>query len=98
MKKNKPLRQQRRTFRLFEYKSNVLRCILKSKAISSSIRLYCTLQISKNQRYSSRVRFNNHCIITGRARGVYRFAKLSRLMLRDNNYINKLPGLKKSYW
>ena len=47
---------------------------------------------------NSKTQINNRCVLSGRARSIYKFARLSRLFLRENEYINLLPGLQKSYW
>ena len=56
-------------------------------------------QIAKSRRspkYSSRkVR---RCEITGRARGVYRKFRVSRIVLRELALEGKVPGMRKSSW
>jgi ribosomal protein S14 len=43
-------------------------------------------------------RIRNTCVITGRARGVYRSFKSSRHALRGLTEVGYLPGIKKSSW
>ncbi|QOI99036.1 MAG: type Z 30S ribosomal protein S14 [Phycisphaeraceae bacterium] len=38
------------------------------------------------------------CELTGRARGVYRKFRLSRIMLRKLALEGKIPGMRKSSW
>ena len=47
---------------------------------------------------SSLTRIKNRCILTGRARSVYRFFKLSRLQLRKWASYGNLPGVSKYSW
>jgi small subunit ribosomal protein S14 len=56
-------------------------------------------QIAKSKRtpkYSSRT--VRRCEITGRARGVYRKFRVSRIMLRKLALEGKVPGMRKSSW
>ena len=56
-------------------------------------------QIAKSKRtpkFSSRqVR---RCEITGRARGVYRKFRISRIVLRELALQGKIPGMRKASW
>ena len=50
----------------------------------------------KTPKYSTRqVR---RCEITGRARGVYRKFRISRIMLRELALEGKIPGMRKASW
>jgi small subunit ribosomal protein S14 len=56
-------------------------------------------QIAKSNRtpkYSTRT--VRRCEITGRARGVYRKFRISRIMLRELALEGKVPGMRKSSW
>ena len=56
-------------------------------------------QIAKSQRtpkFSSRT--VRRCELTGRARGVYRKFRVSRIMLRKLALEGKIPGMRKSSW
>jgi len=56
-------------------------------------------QIVKSQKTpkfsSRRVR---RCEITGRARGVYRKFRVSRIMMRQLAHEGKIPGMRKASW
>jgi small subunit ribosomal protein S14 len=56
-------------------------------------------QIAKSNRTpkfsSRRVR---RCEITGRARGVYRKFRISRIVLRELALQGKIPGMRKASW
>lgn len=56
-------------------------------------------QIAKSKRtpkYSSRI--VRRCEITGRARGVYRKFRVSRIVLRELALQGKVPGMRKASW
>ncbi|PHQ79612.1 MAG: type Z 30S ribosomal protein S14 [Phycisphaera sp.] len=56
-------------------------------------------QIAKSKRtpkFSSRT--VRRCELTGRARGVYRKFRISRIMLRKLALEGKIPGMRKSSW
>jgi small subunit ribosomal protein S14 len=95
---NTNLKKKRKSFFYFEPKNKIIKTIIKNKAIKHSIRWYCNLIFSKKRQQTSKVKFKNKCVISGRSKSLYRFAKISRLFLRDNLYIGKIPGLRKSYW
>ncbi|KAL6760954.1 mitochondrial ribosomal protein S14 [Haematococcus lacustris] len=40
----------------------------------------------------------NRCVLTGRPRSVHRFARLSRIMLRQLAHYGLLPGVTKASW
>jgi small subunit ribosomal protein S14 len=94
----KTLKKQRKTFETFELKSKVIASLSKNRRLKSSIRWYIGVINSPKFKKSSKVRFKNRCVLSNRSRSLYRFARLSRLFLRDPLYIGTLPGLRKSYW
>lgn len=85
-----------KSFQRNELEYTILNFILKHKKIRSFLK-WCYVAKSKTK-FKSRVVATSKCIFSGRARSVYKFAFLSRLFLRENSFINKLPGLRKSYW
>lgn len=48
--------------------------------------------------YKRNNNFRNYCIITGRARGVYKKFQISRFQIRQLNVFGLLPGLQKESW
>lgn len=44
------------------------------------------------------IRLHNRCLMTGRARGVYRKFGVSRLVFREMALRGEIPGIKKSSW
>ncbi|MAY73278.1 MAG: type Z 30S ribosomal protein S14 [Phycisphaerae bacterium] len=56
-------------------------------------------QVAKSNRepkYSTRV--VRRCELTGRARGVYRKFRVSRIMIRKLALEGKIPGMRKASW
>lgn len=49
-------------------------------------------------RNSSRTRYRNRCVVSGRPRGYYRKFGLSRIALRELGLRGEVPGLTKSSW
>jgi small subunit ribosomal protein S14 len=50
----------------------------------------------RKPKFSSRI--VRRCELTGRARGVYRKFRISRIMLRKLALEGKIPGMRKSSW
>ena len=50
----------------------------------------------ENEFYSTRI--VRRCELTGRARGVYRKFRISRIMLRKLALEGKIPGMRKASW
>mgnify|MGYP003342842273 CR=1 FL=1 len=60
-------------------------------------RIKIAAEFSALPRNSSKVRINNRCFVTGRAKGFHRYFGVSRIILRDWALKGILPGvLKKS--
>ncbi len=93
-----PYKKQRKQFAIFELRHRVLNSIIKNKTLKPALRWYCQTKNSQKIKNKSKVRFKNRCVFSGRSRSFYRFVKMSRLFLRDNAFIDKIPGLRKSYW
>jgi small subunit ribosomal protein S14 len=83
---------------VFELKYRVLNSILKNKRLKPGYRWYLQLKYAKKQRRNSETSLKKTCLLSGRSRSFYGFAKLSRLFLRENSLISQIPGLQKSYW
>ena len=90
--------KKRKIIGVFEFKNRVLNSILKNKTIKPGLRWYLQLKFLVQRKQRSKTRLKNICVLSGRSRSFYGFAKLSRLFLRDNAFVDKVPGLQKSYW
>lgn len=76
-----------------QYKS-----IIENRSLPAKIRGKYLTKLNKLPRDASLVRIRNRCILTGRARAVYRFCKLSRICLRELAAQGRLAGVSKSSW
>jgi small subunit ribosomal protein S14 len=79
-------------------KRAALKAVVMNKELPFDERLQAQMQLSKLPRNGSKVRHRNRCELTGRARGVYRKFKLSRIKLRELGSFGKIPGLTKASW
>lgn len=75
-----------------------LKAIVMNKELPMDERLEAQIQLSQLPRNGAANRYRNRCELTGRARGVYRQFKLSRIKLRELGSFGRLPGLTKSSW
>lgn len=91
-------KKQREQFAQFEFQSKIIKAITNNKSFKSPLRWYLGLHTSQKRKKTSKVRIKNRCVLSGRSRSFYRFAKLSRLFLRENQYIGSFVGLRKSFW
>ena len=53
-------------------------------------------RMKQKPKFSTRKR--NRCELTGRARGVYRKFRISRIMLRELALRGMIPGMRKASW
>jgi small subunit ribosomal protein S14 len=79
-------------------KRAALKAIVMNRELAFDERLQAQMQLSKLPRNGSKVRHRNRCELTGRARGVYRKFKLSRIKLRELGSFGRIPGLTKASW
>ena len=82
----------------YKYKHKKLLKLANNKKVSPDEQFRARLQLSKIPRNASKVRIRNRCALTGRARGVYRKFKLSRIAFRELASIGQIPGITKSSW
>ncbi|MFT6068598.1 MAG: small subunit ribosomal protein S14 [Bacteriovoracaceae bacterium] len=75
-----------------------LRAAVKSTTLSDEERWAAQDKLQKLPRNSCENRVRNRCVVTGRARGVYRAFGLSRLEFRRLALRGMLPGVTKSSW
>lgn len=61
-------------------------------------RLAAKIALNKMPRNSSPVRLRSRCQFTGRARGVLKKFKLSRLCFREMANMGMIPGIVKASW
>ncbi len=75
-----------------------LKAIAGNKSLAPEDRFAARLKLAELPRNSAPSRIRNRCELTGRARGVYRKFKLSRIALRELASAGQIPGMVKSSW
>lgn len=75
-----------------------LKAIIKDRTVEPEKRFAAQLRLAAMPRTSSATRIRNRCMITGRARGVYRKFNISRIMVREMVAAGLLPGVRKASW
>ena len=89
---------QRYLFQQNEKQRLILKAITQNLILENTIRWKTQKKLLQSPNQSSVTRIKNRCIITGRARSVYRLFKLSRIQLRKLASGGFLPGLSKYSW
>lgn len=79
-------------------KRDALRAILKSPTASFEEKMAASSSLTKMPRDTAWIRYRNRCMFTGRARGVSRKYRLSRLTFREMVVRGEIPGMTKSSW
>jgi small subunit ribosomal protein S14 len=79
-------------------KRAALKAIIMNKEVAIEERFAAQVKLSEMPRNGAANRHRNRCELTGRARGVYRKFRLSRIKLRELGGFGKVPGLTKSSW
>ncbi|MDR0677850.1 MAG: 30S ribosomal protein S14 [Holosporaceae bacterium] len=75
-----------------------LKAVINNKTVSPEERFTAQLKLAAMPRTSSATRIRNRCMVTGRARGVYRKFNISRIMLREMAAEGLIPGVRKASW
>lgn len=89
-------KRRRIVFSLYEKKRKFLLAIYQNLKLPIKLRYlaYTNLVVLTKESYITRIK--NRCVLTNRARSIYRDYGLSRLMFRKYILQGKLIGLKKS--
>lgn len=82
----------------FDARRTRLKAIIKDQSKPAEERFEAVLKLAEVPRNSSKTRFRNRCLVTGRPRGFYRKLKMSRISLRELGSEGLIPGLVKSSW
>ena len=75
-----------------------LKSVVMNRELAPEERFAAQLKLAQMPRTSSTTRIRNRCMITGRARGVYRKFNISRIMLREMAADGLIPGVRKASW
>jgi len=87
--------QKRAIFARLEHTRIMLRALLKDRSLPQSVRFHMSMELNTLPRKSTKTKINNRCVSTGRAKGVYRLFKCSRICMRELVAMGALPGVKK---
>jgi ribosomal protein S14 len=91
-------KNKRNTFYKYEKHKICLKALSKDKRLPATFRLLYKLKLNLYVKNSSKTRIKNRCVTTGRARGVLRYFKMSRLEVRQLALRGLLYGVRKSSW
>ena len=75
-----------------------LKSVIMNRDLAPEERFAAQLKLAQMPRTSSATRIRNRCMITGRARGIYRKFNISRIMLREMTAEGLVPGVRKASW
>lgn len=91
-------KKRRKLFLKYENKKIIYKYIYNNLSLSKELRKKAFNNLMKMPRNSSITRVRNRCVITSRARSIYRYFKMSRLVFRQLALEGKLPGVRKASW
>lgn len=90
---------RRQAVQAFEVDRAVFKAIVTDQSLPYSVRQQVQRMFETEvPRDSAAVRVRNRCALTGRARGVNRFYRISRIMFRTLANEGMLPGVRKHNW
>ena len=87
-----------RMIKQYAVRRAALKAIVMNKKLPMEERFAAQIKLAELPRNSAKNRYRNRCELTGRARGVYRKFKLSRIKLRELGSFGDIPGLIKASW
>nr|YP_009350044.1 ribosomal protein S14 [Spongospora subterranea]AIK19915.1 ribosomal protein S14 [Spongospora subterranea] len=90
--------QKRIQFKQFEIQQKILKSLIFNTHLSSTIRRKLTWQLEKICFISSFVYIKNRCVLSGRAKSIYRYFNFSRLTIKNLFKLKFIPSLSKSSW
>jgi len=76
----------------------LIQSLFHNQGIPFNIRFVVFQELVTMKKNSSKTRYENRCIFSGRARSVYKLFRLSRIQIKEMACTNILPGLKQSNW
>lgn len=75
-----------------------LKAMHNSLFLNPKNRYLASIKMSMKKKTISPTRVRNRCVLTGRSRGIYKFLKISRIMVKDLASKGLLPGIKRASW
>ena len=91
-------KSRRQLYKKQQLKRIGCKSIIQDLSLPARIRIQFTQRLNALDKNGSITRIRNRCVLSGRARGVYRFCRLSRISLRNLASQGLLMGVAKSSW
>ena len=95
IERNKALEGKIKTFAA---RRAALRATIRDKTLPANERFEAQMRLAALPRDSSKTRYCNRCLSTGRVRAYYRRFQASRIVLRELASVGMLPGITKASW
>jgi small subunit ribosomal protein S14 len=90
--------KKKKTVEKYKEKYLSLKLVLKNSQTSYEQREQARIELQKLPRNAYPVRLTNRCVVTGRARGFFRFFGLARSEVRNRALSGQIPGVTKASW
>jgi succinate dehydrogenase (ubiquinone) iron-sulfur subunit len=91
-------KNRRFSFLYIEKKKIVLQYIFNNLNLPVTIREKAYIQYIKLVQFNSITKIKNRCLLTNRARSIYRRFKMSRIFFKEYALRGDLMGVKKASW
>lgn len=91
-------KNRRHFFSKLEKKKLILKYIFNNLKLSGKIRSQAYLQYINMVYFNSHTKIRNRCVMSNRARSVYRDFKISRIFFKRYALEGNLMGVKKASW
>nr|SYZ47139.1 7367d5f2-2873-41fe-b50a-d746f2b57841-CDS [Plasmodiophora brassicae] len=88
----------RYTFKYFEIKQRIIKSLSKNLYLPILVRRKLLWQLDKLSLLSSLIYVKNRCVVSGRAKSIYKFFNLSRIVIKKFFRLGYIPGLNRSSW
>ncbi len=72
--------------------------LIKNQSINKEFRSEYIQKLNKLNKNGIKIKVQNRCVLTGRAKSVYRLFRLSRIKFRELASQGMLPGVTKASW
>lgn len=76
----------------------LLNFLYKNQNLPKKVRFSALLKLSQFPKNAFKTRVRNRCVLTGRARAIFPYYRLSRVALRKKIMEGVIPGIQRSSW
>ena len=91
-------RNRRFSYFILEKKLILLKSIFYNLNLSEDIRTFAYTEFLNLIKFNSHTKIRNRCLVTNRARAVYRKFKMSRIFFKQYALEGELMGVQKASW